>query len=863
MDGKPGEDKEKGTGQRKTCRRREERGGKDGEAGGKGKDISGKDVEDSGKGKRKVEEDSGKGKVKAGEDDEKELKNAGAADEKGKGKAGADDKEGPKKAGAADEKGKGKTGEDDKEGLKTVQEADGKEKGKAGEDDGKGQGIAEKDDGKGAGKDGGAGEKEKGKAGVDDKKAIGAAGGKGKVVKEAVVSDTEKGGKSGPGSGAASKPGGGRNAGKDTGNKGRPGGKGQKKGYKGSDIEGAEEQFDDFVRNTVKTLSAGEIDGCGLEIELRKILDMFVEECGFCFCKCNIPNSRFYAICHKLYHRGLTSLSFAELAYIHKRIYAAAEYILPGCLFNTLLREVTANECPERKVSTPNPPPQSKCFCAPKEGKLLKKVMRLESDIENAKVCLKQLKNLPKVFSPPKGRMCSGGDFSPKGVNSCSAETASVHLRLHDSGVWCDGKTVENVREPWGMGPAPPPVPVPAAFLLFSRPSTATGTEPRRRAIPFKDVGDAHALDVSVAERRIYWTDQKTKCIFRAFLNGSYVQQIVDSGLIGPDGIRWSDAEVRLIEVARLDGSSRRVLLWKEVEEPRSLVLEPRHGYIVAFGLHKQRHAVSLYQDYVYWSDWNTGDIERVHKTTGENRSLVHSGMTYITSLLLCNDKRQLAKDGVSCKNYIIFTIDCSNVPLSVSGKNIRAVDYDPISHYIYWVSLLANSGQPFDIAIDIIGRLLFWTCSYSNSINVTSFLGESVGVNDTGDSEKPRNIAVHAMKRLLFWTDVSSHQAIIRARFEGSERVELAYKLEGVTALALDQQKIFVSMHISQVNNIAALGAFVYWLDDKTGLEWITVNGERRSAELQRLSQFTDISAVWTPDAKVLRTTSARAPSI
>ncbi|EDW31585.1 GL10883 [Drosophila persimilis] len=29
--------------------------------------------------------------------------------------------------------------------------------------------------------------------------------------------------------------------------------------------------------------------------------------------------------------------------------------------------------------------------------------------------------------------------------------------------------------------------------------------------------------------------------------------------------------------------------------------------------------------------------------------------------------------------------------------------------------------------------------------------------------------------------------------------------------------------------------------------MERITVNGERRSAELQRLSQFTDISAVWT----------------
>lgn len=37
--------------------------------------------------------------------------------------------------------------------------------------------------------------------------------------------------------------------------------------------------------------------------------------------------------------------------------------------------------------------------------------------------------------------------------------------------------------------------------------------------------------------------------------------------------------------------------------------------------------------------------------------------------------------------------------------------------------SVLVNIGQPFDIAIDIIGRLLFWTCSYSNSINVTRYV--------------------------------------------------------------------------------------------------------------------------------------------
>uniref|UniRef100_A0A0A1WEM1 Low-density lipoprotein receptor-related protein 6 n=1 Tax=Zeugodacus cucurbitae TaxID=28588 RepID=A0A0A1WEM1_ZEUCU len=566
---------------------------------------------------------------------------------------------------------------------------------------------------------------------------------------------------------------------------------------------------------------------------------------------------------------------------------------------------------------------------------------------------------------------------------------------------------------------------IPEAFLLFTRQEhigriSIDNNEGNHNdeKIPFKDVRDAHALDVDVADRRIYWTDQKSKCIYRAFLNGSFVQRIIDAGLICPEGlavdwlahnIYWTDSEARRIEVARLDGTNRRVLLWRGVEEPRSLVLEPKRGYMYwiespsdsirragmdgselqtiisganhATGLTldpdtrrlywatqsrptkiesadwdgKKRqilintdvdepYAMSLYQDYVYWSDWNTGDIERVHKITGENRSLVHSGMTYIRSLLIFNQNRQtgnnpckinnggcshlclaqpsrrgmvcacpthytLAKDNVSClppRNYIIYsqrssfgrlmpnTSDCPNVPLSVSGKNIRAVEYDPISQNIFWVEgrshsikrslanssyikiLVGSGAQPFDIAIDVIGRLLFWSCSYANTINVTRFDGDSIGVIDTGDSEKPRNIAVHAMRRLLFWTDVGTQQAIIRSRIDGAERVVLAFKLEGVTALAVDQQtdmvyyahgkridsmdingknkKILVSTHISQVISLAALQGFVYWLDDKTGVERINVNGDGRRAEIQRLPQITDIVAVWTPESKLFR---------
>lgn len=63
------------------------------------------------------------------------------------------------------------------------------------------------------------------------------------------------------------------------------------------------------------------------------------------------------------------------------------------------------------------------------------------------------------------------------------------------------------------------------------------------------------------------------------------------------------------------------------------------------------------------------------------------------------------------------------------------------------------------------------------------------MGVVDIGDTEKPRSIAIHSMKRLLFWTDVGTQQAVFRARIDGADRMTLAFKLEGIAAIAVDQE--------------------------------------------------------------------------
>ena len=102
-------------------------------------------------------------------------------------------------------------------------------------------------------------------------------------------------------------------------------------------------------------------------------------------------------------------------------------------------------------------------------------------------------------------------------------------------------------------------------------------------------VKDANALDFSIKDMRIYWTDISLKSISRAFLNGSDCEHLIIVDLEYPDGIAvdwiaenlyWTDSRKHKIEVSRLDGQHRRTLIYKDIWEPRSLTLDPVNGYV-------------------------------------------------------------------------------------------------------------------------------------------------------------------------------------------------------------------------------------------------------------------------------------------
>ena len=64
---------------------------------------------------------------------------------------------------------------------------------------------------------------------------------------------------------------------------------------------------------------------------------------------------------------------------------------------------------------------------------------------------------------------------------------------------------------------------------------------------------------------------------------------MIDKSLLHPDGIAvdwisrnlyWTDTGTDRIEVSRLNGTSRRVLIADDLEEPRAITLDPIYGYV-------------------------------------------------------------------------------------------------------------------------------------------------------------------------------------------------------------------------------------------------------------------------------------------
>lgn len=78
-----------------------------------------------------------------------------------------------------------------------------------------------------------------------------------------------------------------------------------------------------------------------------------------------------------------------------------------------------------------------------------------------------------------------------------------------------------------------------------------------------------------------------------------------------------------ILQVCRLDGTSRRALFWQGLQEPRSIVLEPLYGLL-------------------YWSEWGGNGRIRQASLDGQNSLTLTSNLDQPRSLTIDSTTRQL-----------------------------------------------------------------------------------------------------------------------------------------------------------------------------------------------------------------------------
>ncbi|XP_076273199.1 low-density lipoprotein receptor-related protein 6 [Rhynchophorus ferrugineus] len=403
--------------------------------------------------------------------------------------------------------------------------------------------------------------------------------------------------------------------------------------------------------------------------------------------------------------------------------------------------------------------------------------------------------------------------------------------------------------------------------------------------------GKAFGLTLDYDKKRLYWAEnmENKSAIWSADLDGNDKKTIAREGVYNPTGlalykehIYWTSGN-QLYRALKYDGSAlTRVMSLSE--NPTDLIM-----YQSAKQNQTNQCAIS-----------NGGCSHLCLALSSENpEESTKYTCACPTHYVLQNN------ECIPPSNFMIYSLknvavrlvpdisDCPEAVLSVQGlKAVRSIDYDPKNNVMYWidgkvhaikssnigsqlVNLVvpsSNDIRPFDIAIDAIGRLLFWTCAVQNIINVTRLDNSNpFGNLKAKDGEHPRLIVIHVTKRLLFYTDVGDTPQLIRTRLDGSHRIIIT-KASDITALAVDTendsivwsqgQSIYISnidgenKHVlvneskSKITQLTVHLGWLYWVDkDLNQLQRLELTtGKSRTTLPIQVSHIVDLISVKKP---------------
>uniref|UniRef100_A0A8C1L2N1 Low density lipoprotein receptor-related protein 1Ab n=1 Tax=Cyprinus carpio TaxID=7962 RepID=A0A8C1L2N1_CYPCA len=239
-----------------------------------------------------------------------------------------------------------------------------------------------------------------------------------------------------------------------------------------------------------------------------------------------------------------------------------------------------------------------------------------------------------------------------------------------------------------------------AEQMIYWTDVTTQGSMIRRMNINGSNV-NPDGLAVDWVGGNLYWCDKGRDTIEVSKLNGAYRSVLVNSGLREPRAVAldvrngylyWSDwGDVPHIGRIGMDGTDRHIIIQDKITWPNGLTLDfindriywadAREDYIAFASLDgSNRHtvlthdiphifAMTLFEEYIYWTDWETKSINRAHKTLGTNKTMLISTLHRPMDIHIYHPSRQPEVSGHPCQED---NGGCSNLCLLSPGGGYK-----------------------------------------------------------------------------------------------------------------------------------------------------------------------------------------------
>lgn len=167
-----------------------------------------------------------------------------------------------------------------------------------------------------------------------------------------------------------------------------------------------------------------------------------------------------------------------------------------------------------------------------------------------------------------------------------------------------------------------------------------------RKVLIRKDLQEPRAVAVDPFEKYIYWTDWGSRPhIGKAGLDGSHPHIIAENGFGWPNALTinfetkelyWGDAREDFIGVCDFNGHNQKIILNRE----KNPMLNLHHVF-----------AIAVWEDRIYWTDWETKSIESCHKDHGDNCSTLLTTIHRPMDIRVFHSYRQRPVQDNPCEN--------------------------------------------------------------------------------------------------------------------------------------------------------------------------------------------------------------------